>query len=58
MQHGAKECPDVARNFLRRIIPLVLLDAQFSSSEERVEYSKHWETRYLKLKTELDYLSV
>jgi internalin A len=36
-------------DFLHRIIPLVLLDAQFSSPEERVEYAKHWETRYLKL---------
>jgi TIR domain len=44
--------------FLHRIIPLVLLDARFGSPEERVEYAKHWEARYLKLKSNLDYLSV
>ena len=45
-------------DFLHRIIPLVLLDAQFGSPEERVEYAKHWEARYLKLKSNLDYLAV
>jgi internalin A len=45
-------------DFLHRIIPLVLLDARFDSPEERVEYAKHWEARYLKLKSNLDYLSV
>jgi internalin A len=44
--------------FLRRIIPLVLADARFGTPEERVEYAKHWEARYLKLKSELDHLSV
>jgi internalin A len=37
-------------DFLRRIVPLVLKDARFGTPEERVEYAKHWETRYLKLK--------
>ena len=45
-------------NFLRRIIPLVLADMRIGTPEERVEYAKHWETRYLKLKSNLDYLSV
>jgi internalin A len=45
-------------DFLRRIIPLVLDDARFGTPEERVEHAKHWETRYLKLKSNLDYLAV
>jgi internalin A len=45
-------------DFLRRIIPLVLADTRIGAPEERVEYAKHWETRYLKLKSNLDYLSV
>jgi internalin A len=45
-------------DFLRRIIPLVLKDARFGTPEKRVQYAKHWETRYLKLKSKLDYLSV
>jgi internalin A len=45
-------------DFLRRIIPLRLDDARFSTPEERVEYAKHWEARYLKLKSDLDHLSV
>jgi hypothetical protein len=31
---------------------------RISTPEERVEHAKHWETRYLKLKSNLDYLSV
>lgn len=31
---------------------------RLGSPEERVEYAKHWEARYLKLKSNLDYLSV
>jgi internalin A len=38
-------------DFLRRIIPLVLADARFGTPEERVKYAKHWEARYLKLKS-------
>ena len=45
-------------DFLRRIVPLVLKDARFGTPEKRVQYAKHWETRYLKLKSNLDYLSV
>jgi internalin A len=45
-------------DFLRRIIPLMLRDAGFGTPEKRVQYAKHWETRYLKLKSNLDYLSV
>ena len=45
-------------DFLRRIIPLVLAGARISTPEERVEHAKHWETRYMKLKSNLDYLSV
>ena len=45
------------RAFLDRIIPMALADARIGTPEERVEYSKHWETRYLKLKANLDYLS-
>jgi hypothetical protein len=44
--------------FLSRIIPLVLADAQIGAPEDRAEYAKHWEARYLKLKTDLDYLAV
>jgi internalin A len=44
--------------FLDRIIPLVLDDARFGTPEERVEYAKHWEAKYLKLKSDLDHLSV
>ena len=46
------------QEFLDRIIPLVLDDARFGTPEERVEYAKHWEARYLKLKSDLAYLSV
>jgi internalin A len=46
------------QEFLDRIIPLVLDDARFGTPEERVEYAKHWEARYLKLKSDLDHLSV
>jgi len=46
------------QGFLDRIIPLVLDDARFGTPEERVEYAKHWETRYLKLRSDLDHLSV
>ena len=46
------------QEFLDRIIPLVLDDARFGTPEERVEYVKHWEARYLKLKSDLDHLSV
>jgi hypothetical protein len=35
-----------------------LVDARFGTPEERVEYAKHWEARYLKLKSDLDHLSV
>lgn len=45
-------------DFLNRIVPLVLDDARFGTPEERVEYAKHWEARYLKLKSDLDYLAV
>ena len=45
-------------DFLGRIIPLVLTDARFGTPEERVDYAKHWEARYLKLKSDLDHLSV
>jgi internalin A len=45
-------------DFLRRIIPLRLADARFGTPEERVQYAKHWEARYLKLKSDLDHLSV
>src|SRR5208283_2091301 len=45
------------QEFLNRIIPLVLKDARIGTPEERVEHAKHWETRYLKLKAGLDYLS-
>jgi len=45
-------------DFLRRIIPLMLADAKFGTPEDRVEYARHWETRYLKLKSNLDYLAV
>jgi hypothetical protein len=44
-------------DFLRRIIPLRLDDARFGTPEERVQYAKHWEARYLKLKSDLDHLS-
>jgi internalin A len=44
--------------FLDRIIPLVLGDARIGTPEERVEHAKHWEARYLKLRSDLDYLSV
>jgi hypothetical protein len=37
---------------------LVLDDARFGTPEERVQYAKHWEARYLKLKSDLDHLSV
>jgi internalin A len=37
--------------FLRRIIPLVLKDARFGTPEKRVQYAKHWEARYQKLKS-------
>ena len=46
------------QEFLDRIIPLVLDDARFGTPEERVEYAKHWEARYRKLKSDLVYLSV
>jgi internalin A len=46
------------KEFLRRIIPLVLADARIGTPEDRVEYAKHWETRYLNLKSKLDYVSV
>jgi internalin A len=46
------------QEFLDRIIPLVLDDTRFGIPEERVEYAKHWEARYLKLKSDLDHLSV
>jgi internalin A len=45
-------------DFLRRIIPLVLDDARFGTPEERVQYAKHWQARYLKLKSDLEHLSV
>jgi internalin A len=45
-------------DFLNRIVPLLLDDARFGTPEERVEYAKHWEARYLKLKSDLDYLAV
>ena len=45
------------QEFLNRIIPLVLKDTRIGTPEERVEHAKHWETRYLKLKADLDYLS-
>lgn len=45
-------------DFLRRIIPLLLADLCIGTPEERVQHAKHWETRYLKLKADLDYLSV
>jgi Leucine-rich repeat (LRR) protein len=44
------------QEFLNRIIPLVLEDARIGTPEERVEHAKHWGTRYLKLKADLDYL--
>jgi internalin A len=44
------------REFLDRIIPLVLDDARFGTPRERVECAKYWEAEYLKLKTDLDYL--
>src|SRR5208337_3182665 len=46
------------QEFLDRIIPLSLGDAFIGTPEERVERAKHWEARYLKLKADLDYLSV
>jgi internalin A len=46
------------QDLLDRIIPLVLDDAKFDTPEERVEYAKHWEARYLMLKSNLDHLSV
>src|SRR6202047_4125741 len=46
------------QGFLDRIIPLRLDDARFGTPEERVQYAKHWEARYLKLKSDLDHLSV
>jgi internalin A len=45
------------QEFLNRIIPLVLKDARIGTPEELVEHAKHWETRYLKLKADLDYVS-
>ena len=45
-------------DFLRRIIPLMLDDAQFGTPEERVAYAKYWEAEYLNLKADLDYMSV
>jgi len=45
-------------DFLRRIIPLVLADARFVTPGKRIEYAKYWETEYLNLKADLDYLSV
>jgi internalin A len=45
------------QEFLNRIIPLVLKDARICTPEERVKHAKHWETRYLKLKADRDYLS-
>jgi internalin A len=45
------------QEFLNRIIPLVLKDARIGTPEERVQHAKHWETRYMKLKADLDYLS-
>ena len=45
-------------DFLRRIIPLRLADARLGTPEERVQYAKQWEARYLKLKSDLDHLSV
>jgi internalin A len=46
------------REFLDRIIPLVLDDARIDTPEERVQHAKHWEKRYLKLEADLPYLSV
>jgi internalin A len=46
------------REFLRRIIPLVLDDARFDTPEDRVKYAKHREARYLKHKSDLHYLSI
>jgi hypothetical protein len=53
-----KSAREEKQEFLNRIIPLVLEDASFDTPEERVEHAKHWEARYLKLKADLDYLSV
>jgi hypothetical protein len=36
----------------------VLDDAKFCTPEDRIEYARHWETRYLKLKSNLDYVGV
>jgi internalin A len=46
------------RGFLDRIIPLVLDDVRFGTPRERVEYAQYWETEHLKLKADLEYLSV
>jgi hypothetical protein len=45
-------------DFLRRIIPLKLADAQFGTPRERVACAKYWEEEYLNLKADLDYMSV
>jgi hypothetical protein len=45
-------------DFLRRIIPLVLDDARFGTPGKRIEYAKYWETEYVHLKADLDYLAV
>ena len=33
-------------DFLRRIIPLTLTDAQISTRHDRVEHAKHWEAEF------------
>jgi internalin A len=45
-------------DFLRRIVPLMLDDAQFGTPRERVAYAKYWEAEYLNLKADIDYMSV
>ena len=45
------------REFLDRIIPLVLDDAEFGTPRERVKCAKYWEAEYLNLKADLDYLA-
>jgi internalin A len=43
---------------LDRIVPLVLDDARLGTPNGRVEHAKYWAARYLKLKSDLDYLGL
>lgn len=46
------------RAFLDHIVPLALSDACLGTPEDQVEHAKYWEARFMRLKADLQYLSV